>query len=188
MQSLREQMATLQAELDKVHAELAFLSPKAPFKGVLRDVDPDLGLGQWIGQRERIGVLIQSDGVVVQTYLDEEAIKRISVGDTAIFVADGRDTKVLSLQVQHIDADASRELPDGILAAQNGGHIHARPQNGKLVPEQAIYRVRLVPEQGQEMDLTRVLRGDVVIRGNWQSPVWPFVRNIAAVLVREFSF
>jgi putative peptide zinc metalloprotease protein len=188
MQSLREQMATLQAELDKVHAEMAFLSPKAPFKGVLRDVDPDLGLGQWLGQRERIGVLIQSDGVVVQTYLDEEAIKRISVGDTAIFVADGRDSKVLSLQVQHIDADASRELPDGILAAQNGGHIHARPQNGKLVPEQAIYRVRLVPEQGQEVDLTRVLRGDVVIRGNWQSPVWPFVRNIAAVLVREFSF
>jgi putative peptide zinc metalloprotease protein len=151
-------------------------------------VDPDLGLGQWLGERERIGILIQTDGVVVQTYLDEEAIKRISVGDTAIFVADGRDKKVLPLQVQHIDADASRELPDGILAAQNGGHIHTRHQNSTLVPEQAIYRVRLVPVHGQEVSLTRMLRGDVVIRGNWQSPVWPFLRNIAAVLVREFSF
>ena len=188
MQSLREQMATVQAELDKVLTEKAFLSPKAPFSGVLRDVDPDLGSGQWLGQRERIAMLIQSDAAVVQTYLDEEAIKRIEVGDAAIFVSDGRDARVLSLIVQHVDADASRELPDGILAAQNGGHIHARPQGGRLVPEQAIYRVRLVPADGQGVDVSRMLRGDVVIRGNWQSPVGPFLRNIGAVLVREFSF
>jgi putative peptide zinc metalloprotease protein len=188
MQSLREQMATVQAELDKVLTEKNFLSPRAPFRGVIRDVDPELAAGQWLSQHERLAVLVQPDPSVVETYLDEEAIKRISIGDTAIFLADGRDWHALSLEVVHIDADVSRELPDGILAAQNGGHIIARPQKGKLVPEQAIYRVRLAPVDGQSINVARALRGDVVIRGNWQSPVWPFVRNVAAVFVREFSF
>ena len=82
-------------------------------------------------------------GALVETYLDEEAVKRIRVGDGGIFMADGRDGPTLPLTVTRIDADATRVLPNNMLSAQFGGHILTRERAHKITPEHAVYRVTL---------------------------------------------
>lgn len=185
LQSSQEELATAEAELAAVDDELARYRPAAPFAGVLRDIDPDLQAGQWLADREQIALLVGPGAPVVETWLDEDALKRIAVGDRGIFIADGREGAVLPLTVSHIDADASRVLGNGLLAAQAGGHILTRTSQGRLIPEHAVYRVTLTADPAENMADSRSWRGTVAIRGRWESPASRYLRNVLTVVVRE---
>ena len=188
LQSTQEERETAQAELAGLLEQAARHAPQAPFAGVLRDVDPDLAVGQWVARDEKLAVLISQDGRVVETYLDEDAVKRVKPGDRGVFINDSRTGGTLALTVIRVDTDATRALPDRMLAAQAGGHILTRERHRQVVPEQAAYRVTLSVDEASSELSDQAWRGSVVIRGAWQSPAWPYVRNGIAVLLRETGF
>ena len=185
MQSSLEELATAEAELASLDQELAGYAPPAPFAGTLRDLDPDLQPGQWVAEKERIAVLMGDEGHLVETLLDEEAVKRVAVGDAATFVSDGGEGAVLRLRVTHIDTDASRVLHNGMFAAQFGGHILTRERNGLLMPEQGVYRVVLEVQSPLGELAGQSWRGTVVVHGRWEAPAWRYLRSALAVLLRE---
>jgi putative peptide zinc metalloprotease protein len=85
--------------------------------------------------------------------------------------------------VQFIDRGASLLLADPELASSYGGPIAVRGRKTGLVPDGALYRVRLVP---QDRTIPRVqLRGVVRIAGQSQSLLARTARSIAGVVVRE---
>ena len=188
----QDTLATAQAELASVDTELRNFSPKAPYAGTLRDLDPDLREGQWLSRKERLALLVKEGTPwLVETWLDEEAVQRIRPGDRAMFINDGADAAPLPLRVQAVDRDASRVLARPELAAQAGGHLMAREKNGQLVPERAVYRVTLELPQGETLpaDLSRqTLRGHITIHARAEAPGLRYVRQASAVLVREFGF
>jgi putative peptide zinc metalloprotease protein len=125
----------------------------------------------------------------VETWLDEEQIKRLRIGDTARFLAPGLD-KPLNLRVASIDADATRQLVDGQLAATLGGHILSREQAGKWYPEQAVYRVVLDinPENALHMyQMLSIQRGHLSLAGQAESLLGRYTRRALSVLLREFQ-
>jgi putative peptide zinc metalloprotease protein len=187
-----ETLATAQTELASVETELLNYAPRAPFTGHLLDVDPDLQVGQWIGRKEKLGVLVREGGRwLVETWLDESAVLRVKPGDAALFMTDGGQSTALQLEVATVDSDATRVLPRPELAAQLGGHLLAREKNGQLVPERAIYRVTLLVEQNSPAlkALSELsLRGKLTIHSSWEAPAWPYLRQAGAVLVREIGF
>lgn len=185
MQSSLEELATAEAELASLDQELEGYAPKAPFAGTLRDLDPDLHPGQWLAEKERVAVLVGDEAHLVETFLDEESVKRVAVGDAATFVSDGGEGAVLRLRVTHIDTDASRVLNNAMLAAQFGGHILTRERNGLLVPEQGVYRVVLEVQSPLGALTGQAWRGSVVLHGDWEAPAWRYLRNALAVLLRE---
>jgi len=185
----REELATAEAEWNALTQDVARYQPVAPFDGVLRDIEPELAPGVWVHKNERLAVLVGKDGREAETFLDEESVHRVSVGDTARFYPDGKDSPPLRLVVTRIDQDATRVLPNGMWAAQHGGSITAREKQGSWYPEHGVYRVALAVEQdetGQPVDQSR--RGAVVIAGNWEAPGLRFVRNFFSVLWRELGF
>lgn len=186
-----EALSTAQAELASLDTELLTYAPRAPFSGQLRDLDPDLQTGQWISRKERIGLLVRDDGRwLVETWLDEDAVQRVSAGDTAIFITDGADRAVRHLKVVTIDRDASRSLPRGELAAHSGGHVLTREKAGQAIPERAVYRVTLTPDATEQADepLGHSLRGELTIHARWEAPGWRYLRQAMAVMLREFGF
>lgn len=187
LQSAQEELATAETALAGLDQELARYQPKAPFAGYLYDLDPDLQAGQWLGSKERIALLVGREGYMVETFLDEEAVKRVTLGDTAAFVSDGGEGGRLDLVVRHIDADATRVLANGMLAAQAGGHILVRERRGQRVPERGVYRIVLAVASPPERLAGRSWRGTVVIHGGWEAPAWRYLRNAFAVLLREAS-
>lgn len=189
MQVLQQQESSARAELASVQAELAFYSPRAPFSGVVQNIEPGLKAGVWVSNHERLATLVDPADWRVETYLDEDDVRRIKVGDGARFYADGDSELNLPLQVATIEQDSTRQLVSGVLSSAAGGSVLTREKHGKLIPERAVYRVSLhcaqrPPASAQQ----QIWRGHVVINGAWQSPLQGFMRSALVLVWRETGF
>ena len=169
---LREQQQVIAAARGKVGAELAGIreeqlryTPTAAFSGRLYLNHPDLQPGAWVGKNEKLGVLADTSRWLVETYLPEAELNRIAIGDSGRFYSETPDVAQLSLRVEHIDRDATRILPDGILASTRGGELLVRESGQHLVPETALYRVTLSLSTPYAPDTPQILRGKIVLQG-----------------------
>lgn len=183
-------VASTRAELASVEAELRTYQPVAPFAGRLRDVDPDLRPGQWLARRERVGLLVREDGRwLIETWVDEDMVRQIRIGDDALFVVAGAPLRGLALKVSAIDRDTARSLPRPEMALQSGGHLLAREKGGQLLPEHGAYHVVLDLTEPMPAALAgQSWRGQLSVAGRWEAPLARYSRQAAAVLVRELGF
>ncbi|MGE5469957.1 MAG: HlyD family efflux transporter periplasmic adaptor subunit [Bacteroidota bacterium] len=188
LQVLQEERATAEAEMSGVRADLDLYAPKAPFAGRLVDIDPDLRPGVWVSHNERLATLVKDGAWLVETYLDEDAVRRVEAGDGGRFFSDGLEGRYLGLSVVAVDRDATRVLPDGLLASQSGGSVVTRDKNGQHVPERSVFRVVLAVQDDPGQLAARSWRGQVIIRGNWEAPGLRFLRSAAGLVWRESGF
>lgn len=186
-QVLNEQLATVNAEALTIAADRLRYAPVAPYDGVLRDLDPDLRVGDWVNQGDVLARLVREGVQQVVTYIDGEQAQRVAPGDRALFVNDGRDGPILRLEVVSIDRDTSRTLEEPELATVFGGNILVREKDGVLYPERAIYRV-LLKVTADTRAPQFAWRGEVTIAARWEAPGMRFVRSAANVLLRELGF
>jgi putative peptide zinc metalloprotease protein len=185
----RDTADTLRAEIAGLQAESLQFAPAAPFDGLLRDVHPDLHAGQWLAAKEKLAVLVRENTPwLVETWLDEDSVRRIRVGDEAVFIKDSAEGPLLRLKVASIDSDASRQLPRRELSAAAGGHVVTREQGKQLIPERAVYRVSLSADALPAAMTRAQWRGRVVIEARAEPLALPYLRSAAAVLVREAGF
>ena len=75
-----------------------------------------------------------------------------------------------------------------LFAATAGGDVLVRQKDGRLIPEKAVYRVRLRALETPENLVGHSWRGRIAIQGAWSPPAWRWLRTAAAVLVRESGF
>lgn len=188
VQVLQQELVAAQAERAGVQADAARYAPVAPFAGRVHEVDPELRAGDWVRRQEALLTLVKPGAWVVETYLDEDGIRRVAAGDTARFYADGLAGAALPLRVASVDKDAARVLPQAMLAVKHGGSVLTRDKDGQLVPERAVYRVVLQAEGDPGRLSGHDWRGTVVIHGRWEAPAWQYVRSVAALLWREAGF
>ncbi len=180
---------TTEAELQGVQVEQNQYSPTAPYDGHLLLADPDLAVGQWVSRKEPLAVLVrQGTAWRVETWLEEDDVARVHVGQSARFFTDGVTAPVLALTVSAIDRDAARVLPRKELASASGGHVLTREKNGQLVPERAVYRVAFDVQDMPAALNQLAWRGQLNIHADWQSPASRYVRQVISVLVREVGF
>lgn len=185
---LIQELRAAEAQWAQVTEESARYRPLAPFNGQLRDLDPDLRPGDWVGERERLAVLVAEEGWLVESYLDESEVHRVSVGDSARFYADGLAGAFPALIVMSIDRDTTRQLPDDRLATHQGGSVLARPSHSAWVPERSVYRVTLSVQDTIPSLAAQQWRGKVVIAGSWEAPGWLFLKSAVATVWREMGF
>lgn len=179
----REELAGAKAELSGSAHEQQRFALRAPFAGLITDLEPELRPGLWVSRQERLGVLIDPHHWQVETYLDETDVQRVSLGDSARFYPEAAAEQALRLKVVRIDPDATRQLPDPILSAQHGGQILTRERKGQLIPEKALYRVLLEAETAPST--LQAQRGHVVISGEASALIGRYVRTGLSVLIRE---
>lgn len=187
---LMERQTQAATQLQAMEAESRRHQLHTPGAGMLRDVDPDLRAGAWLPRHELLGRVVATGQQEVLTYVSEEEVQRIAIGDSAIFIADGGVGPVLNLQVRSIDQDASRTLPEAALSSQAGGNIQVRSMQGALYPERPVYRVMLdAPASATESTmLQHRWRGKISIRGQWEAPASQFVKTATSVFWREAGF
>ena len=185
---LREQLQLSQEALDGFNKEKARLNPRAQYPGVIADANPDLFVGEWLPKGAQLVSLVDDRQWVVDCYVTETDLKRLDKGNWGRFIPEGRGLWGSNLSVISIDRDATRTLVDGALASTAGGDIVVRHQEKKVIPEQAIYRVRLKVDGWFPLNSEGYLRGNVVIYAWPKSILGDFIRSVLVTLLREVGF
>ncbi|MGD0108674.1 MAG: HlyD family efflux transporter periplasmic adaptor subunit [Rhodopila sp.] len=182
---LRQELAAAQAENESIQAQQARLIITAPFDGIVTDVLPDLHPGDWVSPRDRLATVKVVTGMaVVEAYISEDDLVRITEGDSARFLAETGGWNSLPCQVVAIDRSPVRLLADPELAKSYGGGIAVRGKESALVPEGAIYRVHLSTGNGV---VSAQLRGQVRIEGRAESLIIRGLRSAMTVILREWG-
>lgn len=184
----REQLVSAQSELNGLINEYERLNRKAPFSGVIVDVDPDLFLGEWVSKSSAVVTLIDGENWIVDCFVDEADLRRLDIGNWGRFIPDAPGVHSVGLSVVSIDKDSTRALTEGVLSSLAGGEILVRQQANKLVPEHSIYRVRLKVDGHPSRLSTGYIRGRVVILAWPKSILGDLIRGGLATFVREAGF
>ncbi|MBT8588460.1 HlyD family efflux transporter periplasmic adaptor subunit [Polynucleobacter paneuropaeus] len=185
---VKEQLDSANEELKGLIAERERLHPIAPFDGLIVDVEPDLFVGEWIPKGMALIRVIDDKNWVVDSYIEEADLHRLDNGNWGWFIPEAPGLPDVWLSIISIDRDASRILPDGPLGSTAGGQILVRPQNNKMYPERAVYRVRLRASSTDKIISTGHLRGRVVILAWPKSILGDLIRGSIATIMRESGF
>lgn len=164
------------------------LTVLAPLSGTLLDVPLWLQPGVWVPEKTQIGLIASSNAQVI-AYVAEEDIHRLRVGAQGRFYPISGYFSPLPLKVLSIDSAAVRDIPYRELPSTvAGGIIPARQiAGGRIVPEQALYKVLCEVTPGTELPLQSA-SGTVSLQGSRESFAVRLWQAGIGVLIRESGF
>ena len=172
------------AALAHAEARAADLVVRAPFAGLLTDIPPGVGAGADLRRLEPLGVLIDPADPVVEAYVSEADLPRLTEGAAARFVRSAGGT--LRLRVMAIGHASTRTLePPELASVHNGPIAVRRDAKGDMMPDRAVFRVLLSVEDGAPVLRREV--GQVAIEAAAESEARMLFRRVVALLRRESS-
>lgn len=185
---MRDRLLSAMAELKGLQAEKKRLNPVATFSGVIAEVEPDLFIGENIPKGMGLVTLVGVDDWVIDAYVNEDDLTRLDLGNYGWFISEGVGLPNLRGHIVAIDHDATRLLNDGMLASTNGGRILVRQDGNKLIPESAIYKIRLKIDSNVDPLMERRIRGHIRILAWPKSIFGGFFKATLAAIIRELGF
>jgi len=191
-QLLASQKALHEAEERASTEQRGRLTLRAPFDGVLYDLDLELDTGTWVRSLQPLAMLVNPARWVVDAYVAEADLSRIDLGQP-VRVRQMVDPPVwLDARVAAIDVARTTALPTPMLDASHGGPLATVPgppgalQQRVPVVRDALFRVRI--ELDQPVDHGRLSLVRVQIDGHPEALVDRLLRGVVAVFVRESGF
>lgn len=188
----RGELRVLENELNSALRKLAVLRAqeselvlRAPHDGFVRDLDPDLKAGQWIGLRTQICRVLSPADVELRGYAEEGDLKRLALGARGRFLPDDVSRRSFGVELVAIAPAAVEMLDLPILASIHDGPVQVVPERSDkaLKPLASLFPVVLVPQaavaEGQ------AVRGMVRLEGLAESMALRLARRIFGVLIRE---
>lgn len=188
-QALLQQQATAEREaMEGLLQEKANLSPTAPFDAQVMDMAIEIHPGEPVPRTTLLMTIAAPDRWTVDTYVTETDLHRLRIGAPAWFVPEGFGRQALHAEVAQIFPDATQAIDEQVLGSPAGGELLARTQGQTLVPERAMYRVRLNVMNQQPQGMPMQLRGRVTLLAWPSSIAGETLKHAVALLIREFSF
>lgn len=182
-----QQWATEAARLTGLQQQRERLVVRAPFAGIIMDMNPALHPQRWVDNILPLATLVVPDQAIVQGIANEDTIVSLAVGQSGRFVPEDVLGKVIDIEVTEISSVNIHEIGRPYLASIYGGAI-AVQQNAdhKLEPTTSVFAVRLVPKS--KTSLTQIQRGTAFINAKPRSFARRLFDGAAALIVRESGF
>lgn len=191
-QLLASQKALFEAEERASTEQRGRLILRAPFYGVLHDLDPELATGVWVRSLQPLAMLVNPSRWVVDAYVAEADLSRIDAGQRVrvrqmVDPPVWRDGRVIAIDVARTTA-----LPTPMLDASHGGPLATVPgpagafQERVPVARDALFRVRIELDEHAAEDRLSLVR--VQIDGHPEALIHRVLRSVVAVFVRESGF
>ncbi len=192
----RASLIVLTNELREVKEQLEGLSRikeklvvRAPFDGVVADIDPELHAGLWINQKTPLAILQVGNGPSIKGYVGEANVFRFETGAKALFIPENPELPMVRTQVKDVAQASSERLDEPYLALPYGGSIAIEDAKREdLRPTEATYAVAMTAGESTNMPLPQMaIRGVSVISGEPQSFYTRVKRRVLKVFVREMG-
>ncbi|MBF0098313.1 MAG: HlyD family efflux transporter periplasmic adaptor subunit [Magnetococcales bacterium] len=191
---IQRELETSLTEYNGILAEQKKMSFVAPFSGEVVAISEHLKKGDWIRKDELLFELVDHKKWLLEAFIDESDLERISVGAEGIFYPEILDWPPIKAHVTRIDDVGTKDLSDPYLVSPFGGHIPVKKNiqthkddRKEWIPETSIYRVILEPSEFPE-DLHSLLRGTVTMKGVPRSMFSKMWKAAVAILIRESGF
>ncbi|WP_313197754.1 biotin/lipoyl-binding protein [Rhizobium sp.] len=169
----------------------ASLIVRAPFDGMITEINPEILVGQWVGRNEQIAFLSAGNGSVARGYVAGNDSSRLSVNAAGWFIPDDLSQPRLPVTLAAIAEAGAREIDLPQLSSQHHGaiavHVATEDKRQRLVPVSAQYAV--VARIGDVAFLPgRSVQGVMLLDGTGVSFAERAWRRVLMVLFREAGF
>jgi putative peptide zinc metalloprotease protein len=189
LQSRATLAAQLQATLGRIKELEGMLDEQsiiAPFDGVIRSINTELSINQWIAPGEALFTLVNPNHQEIVAFLSEQDFTNIQLGDLGRYYSDGGQLTPVWSELMRIDSFPVDTLEQLYVASNYGGDLPVRDSaNGTLIPQSSTYRLYFEP-QGELP--VRISRGSMKVRIESSAPIWRYLRNITNLWRRESGF
>lgn len=186
---LESQARQAQEKLDGLERRAEALSIKAPFDGRVRDILPYLHTGRWLGMDAPLMRVVANGEWQVMGYMRGADLKRLPGGATGKFYSDTGAIAPLKVRVVSVQKTNAASIDWPALAGINGGSLDTQPPPPDaphaLVPRESLYAVTMSVEPGNAAPPEQALAGQAEIRGARQSALLTFLKQAAALVIRE---
>jgi putative peptide zinc metalloprotease protein len=172
--------------IEGLQRERARLVLRAPLAGVVAELAPELSPGRWLDDKTRLAVVAMPGALEARGYAEAQDLRHIAEDDEGWFIDELRMQAPRALRLARVAPAASERVENWLLASTHGGPVPAREQDGRTIPERAVFEVTAVvtPDPSERLPMTE-LRGEMQIRGSPQSLGARMFRRVAHVLIRE---
>ena len=182
-----EHYATESTRLAGLQKQRERLTIRAPFSGVIVDMQPDLKLGNWVNTTNPLAPLIVPQQSQIQGLALENQATALLAGQSGRFIPEDAFADAIDIQVTDISTINLRELEQPYLASVFGGEVAVKKDaSGKLTPTAALFSVRCAPVE--TIAVSRKTRGTLVIEAQARSFIGRWVDGVLALLIRESGF
>lgn len=189
---LESGVAEEEASVRALGARIAKLDVRAPFAGMIADVDRELRPGLWLSRERSLAILVRKDGWRLAALAPESALRRLSPGARGRFVADDPLLPALAVRLARISPAPATRFSRPEFSGDNGGRVPVaarRDETGEPAPQGAWFELDLDVIDGEPAaGTTNTIRGLAVLEGRSESLAARFVRRALAVLIREAGF
>ena len=188
LQVLQQQLQENRSQVAALEELMQQLVLRSPIDGVIVDMEDSLAVGRWINPSLPVALIVDPESVVMHGYVPETELKRIETAQAARFIPDQLTSDSLDARVLSISRSNVAELDQQYHASVYGGAVAVRrDDSGRLVPESAVYRLKLQPVDPMPQ-LDRIVRGIVQIEGEPQSLLRRGYESLASAIVRGSAF
>jgi len=163
------------------------LTLTAQNSGIITQVDESLVAGRWLDKQTPLMAIVDGSSGFFEAYVSEHDLYRVRVGQKGRFYPESVDLEFIKVRVESVDNLATHTLARLELASVYGGPIGATEINKRLVPNEAVYRIKLLPLDRINSPKMR-LRGTVFLKGDDISLAARAWNRILGVLIRESGF
>ena len=184
--TLEQQRAVKQQQLMAESQEQARLQLRAPFDGVLTDLDPELAAGAWVSSHQPLGVVLDPQHWSAEAFVGQAERLRIHTGSRVRFYPQDTPLQTVEGEVTSIDTGKTIALPHTLLSSRFGGPLPVLADANGLTPRDALYRVRI--QLATAPRALAVQRGSIHIEAQAHSWLLDALYGGLSVLVREASF
>jgi putative peptide zinc metalloprotease protein len=184
-QLARQLEAEWRREAEAQRRTIDRLHLKAPFAGIVHDIDRDLRVGSWVGVETALAWVVDPATWRAELLVEEAAVARLAVGQTARVYPVGYATAPWRARVAAIDPMRLQALPHPLLDARHGGPVvtEAGEARGAVKPRAALFRVVL--DLDQPPPVQRMHRVRAAVDAARQSLWERWSSALVATLVRE---
>lgn len=183
---LMQQRIMKEAQISAEADETNRLQLRAPFDGILTDVDPELKTGVWVSPKDPLGIIVVPTHWTVDAFVGQDDYARIAAGNGMRFYPEDDSLHPITGRVESIDRYRVASLPHPLLSDRHGGKLPVLQDSQGMTPRDALYRVRIHLDESP--DMLAVRRGTAVIEATPRSWLIEGIKSLLVVMIREATF
>lgn len=180
-----EELKSRRNSLIELRQQLTIL---APISGTVRELSRELHSGRWINESLQLMHIVEPENSIIKGLIPERELSRLSINQSAVFYPDEPERAPINARVLEIDSVNTSVIQSPYFLSTFGGDVAVRQdKDGRYVPESAMFRVRLLPQEAR-FNPSRVIPGVVHITGESRSLASQMKERVMAILIRESGF